>query len=156
MALAAIGGSAAFVAILGDNAEIAMGLALALAFGTALDLVFGFSPMARRHDDLYRRFSDLAADITTSSSPSEEEIRRWRERRLLIEKDEPTQIDALNVRCHNEEAEARGLGKEDTYYIRWYQVALSQLFTLPPYNFPPLASPNYREEPDVGEDKSNE
>lgn len=72
-----------------------------------------------------------------SGSPSKDQVREWRAQRLLIEKDEPTQIAALNIRCHNEEAEARDYGNDQIYKIRWYQVALSHILTLPPNRFDP-------------------
>lgn len=140
VAIIAIGGTSAFVTIVQGQPEVGKWIALVLAIVALLDVVIGYAEHARRHDSLYWRFSDLAADIARTGEPSEENIRLWLERRLLVEKDEPTLIAALNVRCHNEEAQARGYGPDHLYRVRWYQAAFSHFLTLPPHNFKPLES----------------
>ena len=60
MAVAAIGGSAAFVALIGDKILLAKTAAATIAVVAALDVVIGFSERARHHDDLYRRSQNIA------------------------------------------------------------------------------------------------
>lgn len=145
-AVSAVAGSAAFVSLLthlttkSTAPTIALVASALIAVVTTLDLVIGYSQNARQHDALYQRFALLAADIVRKVDPDDEQIRQWSETRLLIEKDEPTTIDALNVICHNHEAEARGYGDDDIYRVRWYQRVFAQFFTLPPNRFPSLAS----------------
>jgi len=144
MVTVAMGGSAAFAALLTEGtASIGVNLPLyvsgIIAAVSAFDLVLGFPTRARVHDSLYRRYCDLAAEIASAQNPDEITKTRWGERRLLIEKDEPTPVDALNVICHNQEAEARGYTIDDGVLvrIRWWQVLFSQFLTLPPNSFPP-------------------
>lgn len=139
LALSAISASAAFTAIVGNEGDIAKWLALGIAVVAGLDAVIGFAERARVHDDLYRRFADLAAMIAEPENPTREQVRRWHVERLKIEKDEPTPLGALNVRCHNEEAEARGFGDDVKCRVMWHQVLFSQFFTLPPFGFPPIS-----------------
>ena len=74
-----------------------------------IDLVVGFSERARKHDELYRRFTNLAAEIVRAGRPISLEIENdLKAKRLLIEADEPTALEVLNVLCHNAEAEAKG------------------------------------------------
>ena len=136
MAIAAIGGSTAFLALMGDATLIAKIAAAIIAVTAALDVVIGFSERARVHDDLYRRWSDLVAKMIRHGPPSEEVLRDWMAERTLIEKEEPTPLSALNVICHNEEAEVRGYGEDMLWHIRRYQRAFCHLLTLPPNDFP--------------------
>ncbi len=139
MAVAAIGGSAAFVALIGGETLFAKIAAAIIAVAATLDVVVGFSERARHHDDLYRRWSDLVAKMLRHGPPEEQVLRDWNAERTLIEKEEPTPLSALNVICHNEEAEVRGYGDEVIRHVRWYQRALCHILTLPPDNFPALA-----------------
>ncbi len=71
--------------------------------------------------------------------PTDEVLRDWMADRTLIEKEDPTPLSALNVICHNEEAEVRSYGEDTLRHVRWYQRAFCHLVTLPPNNFPTLA-----------------
>ena len=132
-AVSALAGSAAFVSLVGGQSpELAKIAAALLAAVSALNLVIGFSERARQYDGLYKRFSDLAVEIAECTQPTEELVRKWKAARLRIEKDEPTPLSALNVICHNEEAEARGLGIEYQYKIGILKSTFRHLFTFPP------------------------
>lgn len=132
LAIVSVSGTATYVAILGSKTEIAKWVAFAVAVVGALDAVIGYAEHARTHDGLYRRFCDLAADMALTANPTEVHLREWRAQRQAIEKDEPTAIDALDIRCHNQEAEARGYGPEYRYRLRWWQSVFAQIITLPP------------------------
>jgi hypothetical protein len=51
---------------------------------------------------------------------SDKDVRRWKVERLQIEADEPTNLNTLNVICHNEEAQARALGSEHRYKLNFF------------------------------------
>jgi len=134
MTLVTITSTAAFVALIGEsNTEIAKWSALVVAVAAAMDITFGFPDLARLHDDLFRRFTDLATEMSKVADPTEEDTRRFRAERLMIEKNEPTTISVLEVQCANEECDARGLKGRRT--IRIYQWPLRHILTLPPDRF---------------------
>jgi hypothetical protein len=137
MAIVAIGGSTAFIGIIGEATEWAKWAALVLTIAGALDVAFGFSERARQHNSLYQRWSDLLAEMLRYGPPTESVLREWQAQRALIEKDEPTPLSALNVICHNTEAEVQQLGLENFYHVRWYQSLFRHLLTIPPDYFPP-------------------
>ena len=138
LAIAAIGGSATFVALIGDRTLLATITAAFIAVTTVIDVVVGFSERARHHDGLYRRWSDLNAKIIRHGPPDEQVLRDWMAERALIEKEEPTPLTALNIICHNEESEAQDYGEETIRYVRWHQRLFRHLLTMPPNNFPTL------------------
>lgn len=135
MAAAAIGGSAAFVAVVGGQTGVAKLATFVLATAAALDVAFGFSEKARHHDYLYRRWADLVVEMIRHGPPIPEVLRGWLAERTLIEKEEPTPLDALNVVCHNIEAEVQRYGDESIYHVRWYQHLFRHFTTLPPNQF---------------------
>jgi hypothetical protein len=138
---AVVRGSAAFVALFGAETGLAKAATLIVVLATAIDVFFDLPVAAHRHDDLYKRFADVAVTLASAPAPTAEMLRECRARRLLIEKDEPHVIAVLNVLCHNEEAEARGYGKDQLWKVRPYQRILSQLFTAPPNDFDPPRVP---------------
>ena len=140
MALAIIGGSAAFFALTGDKTGIAQFASLIVAIATSLDLVLAFPEKAREHDRLCEMFSDLAADfaLIDSAHIDRKRIAELKTKRLTLEKNEPTALDALNVICHNEEAEARGYDASLRYKIGWLQKIVAQFLTLPWFFTMPL------------------
>jgi hypothetical protein len=91
-------GSAAFADML-EQPQL-FGL-LGAAFG-ALDLVFSFSMRARDHELLHRRFTDIARQVETTATPTEDDLRRWTSARREIEADEPPVFWALEASCDNE------------------------------------------------------
>jgi hypothetical protein len=133
MLLAVIGGSAAFFALIGDKTRVGQIAALVVAIAAALDIVFALPENAREHDKLAERFSDLAVELALAQSGAIDTPRvvELKARRLALEKTEPTALDALNVICHNEEAEARGYGRDQIYRVSWGQKIFAQLVTFP-------------------------
>jgi len=131
-----VAGSAAFVSISQGMPTLATVASAATALFGGANLVFGFAERARRHDELVRKFTLLAAEIAETATPSHSELRRWMGAKYRIEADEPTPNNVLNVLCHNEESEARGYGPEHLYHVRWWQRAAVQFCALPPNHFP--------------------
>lgn len=130
-----VAGSAAFVSISQGLPALATVASAATAIFGGANLVFGFAERARRHDDLVRKFTLLAAEIAEATSPSRADVRRWHGAKIRIEAEEPTPNNVLNVLCHNEEAEARGYGPDHIYQVRWWQRAMAQVCALPPNRF---------------------
>lgn len=98
-----VGGSAVF-ASLGEAlpAFVATAAAAAVVLISGADLVIGAADMARKHNDLRRRFCELEAEIVGIDSPQPADLSRWRSMRVSIEIDEPPTHVALNVLCDNE------------------------------------------------------
>jgi hypothetical protein len=132
-AFTAISASAAFFALIGDRTRVSEAAAIIVVFFSTIDFIFAFPEKAREHDRLYERFSDLAAKLARLNKRqlSEAEIDELRAERLMLEKGEPSSLDALNVICHNEEAEARGYGSSDRYKIGGFQRLVAPFITLP-------------------------
>ncbi len=60
--------------------------------------------MARRHNDLRRRFCELEAEIAKKEplQVTPTDIASWKSQRATIESDEPPTYVALNILCDNE------------------------------------------------------
>jgi len=138
MAIVAVGGSAAFASALGNNPALAVWPAFVLTVLATLDAAIGYSQKAREHDELFKRFSDLSALLEREPKPKLEFIRELKVQRLLIEKDEPSEISTLNIICHNEQVEAMGYEKNYMRKVHVLQRLFAQFFTFPPNKFPPL------------------
>ena len=141
MLVAVVGGSGAFFALIGDKTAVGQVAALLVAVATALDLVFALSENAREHDKLAERFSDLAVELARAerAGVGVRQIAELTAKRLTLEKSEPTALDALNVICHNEEAESRGYGRDHLYRVGWGQKIFAQLITFPWFSPTPQA-----------------
>lgn len=102
--LAGILGGSAAVASIGKDAPtwlILIGGAL-VATLSAIDLVVGTAEMARKHNDLRRRFCDLEQAMQRSPLGEETLLASWRAERLSIESDEPPAYVALDILVENE------------------------------------------------------
>jgi hypothetical protein len=120
--LVAVAGASAFASVVGDSASTLSKVLTALVTAIALlDVIWGFGARARIHQDLYRRFSELAIEMATMDNPDAREIARMRARRLALEAEEPHIIDALERRCWNEEAEARGATQDQLQSLNKWQ-----------------------------------
>lgn len=116
MTLVLIGGSAAFGNLTAQAGIAPSGISwlaviasAAVTTLAAFDRTFGLAEKAKLHQDLYRRFSALAADIALAGTNlSKAQLADFVARRLQIEADEPGEKRIVNLICHNEEARARG------------------------------------------------
>jgi hypothetical protein len=128
-----IGGSSV-VASLGTLFPASLGLIAAtiVVFMSGIDLVAGTSEMARRHNDLRRRYCDLEAEIVSELDPTETSIAKWQGKRLSIESDEPPTYVALDVLCYNELARAYSHLKDVApQKIPMYKAITAQLLVWP-------------------------
>ena len=106
-----VSGSAAF-------AELSLNFAAVATAIAALELVLTPALLARKHEMLFRDFSDLAIDIR-AKKPNERAYRALHERRLVLEKDEPPVFHALEAHCDNEVRRAWERDKEIIEIGRW-------------------------------------
>jgi hypothetical protein len=136
MASAVVSATTAYSAVTGTWPQVSATISVVAAIMTMLDVVVGLNQLARTHESLYRRFSELAARMARVADPTEEQVRRWRADRLMIEADERPPIESLNMICHNMEADARGLGTEHKYRVSRLNRAFAQFFTVR-NDFPP-------------------
>jgi hypothetical protein len=113
LAINALAGAGAFIALLGGKstlpAQILIGL---VAAASAIDTVLGFSKRSKRHFDLCRRFTELAASIE-EWEPTETNLKKAKARRLYIEADEPPVMRVIDIIARNEELRARGYPPSD-------------------------------------------
>lgn len=84
--------------------RVALVAAFVIAVLSAADLVVGTAEMARKHDDLRRRFIILESRILPDEDPSPETLAAWCDERLSIECDEPPIYRAIDLLCENEQA----------------------------------------------------
>jgi hypothetical protein len=127
-AATAISGASGFVAIVADAAVIAKVLTAIVAIASSLDLVFGFDKKAALHDGLCRRFTDLAARLEEWDQTIEN-LRRAKEARLEIEKDEPSEKRLIDLIAQNEESRSRGVSTDKLVKLTWWQRRFGYLFT---------------------------
>lgn len=101
-ALAALLGSATFVALLADAPTwSSLLLSGIVAVTAAVDTAIGFSARANTYGELARRFIELEREFI-AATPSEGEYTRLLGARRLIEADEPPALPALVQRCHRD------------------------------------------------------
>lgn len=112
VAATALTGSAAFVSLLGNTAALAQWLTGIVAIASTLELVFGLSKKADLHDNLCRRFTELAANMEKMDT-TDENLQDARAQRLLIERDEPTERRLIDLLAQNEESRSRGVSPDD-------------------------------------------
>ena len=83
-----------------------------VSVASVVDLVVGTAAMARKHDDLRKKFLSLESDISLHREPKEDDIKRWTSTRLTLETDEPPIYFALALLCENELGRAtEGIGE---------------------------------------------
>lgn len=112
-AAAALAGSAALIAVFGEAYRVQWAWVSAGSGAiAALNSALGFSDRAREHGDLYRAFSIVAAKMAAADAADDATGRAFEAEVLQLEASEPPSIHTLNVICHNQECEARGLPQE--------------------------------------------
>ncbi|RRN78530.1 hypothetical protein EIM50_13655 [Pseudoxanthomonas sp. SGD-10] len=118
-----LGGSAVVASlgpVVGTNVTLVAGLAVAILSG--VDLVVGTSEMARKHNDLRRRFCELEKEMEIQPKADLEQIAAWRAARLSIEADEPPAYVALDLLVENELRRSYAHTKDEPPYpVTWWQ-----------------------------------
>jgi hypothetical protein len=82
---------------------------------TLADLVFQFDARARLHDDLYRRFKALQAEIARHSADADKYLSQWDAAAQEIRVNEPPVYWSIYAACWNQVAERIRAPKE---YVR--------------------------------------
>jgi hypothetical protein len=105
---------------------------------TLIDLIFQFDSRARLHDDLYRRFKSLQADIARHRAEAERYISEWDAKSQEIRVDEPPVYWSIYAACWNQAAERRRAPKEYIRSISLWRVLAGKylLFHFRPNDFP--------------------
>ena len=107
--LSLIFGSGAVVAILQQSTALTVGMAFIVALANAINLTVVYVRKAYVHRDLYRRYQELAADITGNVLPRQADADAAYRK---IERDDPpiiesmrkiAQIENLRTNGHDEE-----------------------------------------------------
>ena len=133
-AATAVAGSATVASLLaytpGDESSqptLAEMLAATTAILAALDVVFGFGKLARRHNDLAREFIALEQEtLRAGSTSTPDNLVRLQTGRLAIEAKEPPHYRVLNAICYDELVTAMGYADKYRSNIYWFQRALAQ------------------------------
>jgi hypothetical protein len=125
----------AFITV--THSGVAIAGAAATIF-TLIDLIFQFDSRARLHDDLYRRFKSLQADIARHRAEAERYIPEWDAKSQEIRVDEPPVYWSIYAACWNQVAERIRAPKEYIRTIaRWRVWAGKYLFVhFRPGDFP--------------------
>lgn len=92
----------------------------------AVNLVVGSTRKARKHQDLAKAFIALEREITREKTPTDENLRRWTDKRLEIEAEEPPVLRVLDSICHNELVRAMGCDESHIVEIGFLQRMLAQ------------------------------
>lgn len=121
--------------------------ALAALLGT-VELVFSFSHKARDHEMLYRRFSDLYAEMQNTVDPTDEQIRGWMKARVVIEADEPPILRALEAACYNDVLLAWGRDRNEMYKLG---LAHRLFMNIWPFNGKNIPRPGVAVDPNANE-----
>ena len=112
-----------------------------IAFVSLLDLVLNFSGSAQRHEELYRRFKELQADIERFGFESEKHIAEWEAKAQTIRIDEPPTLWAVYARSWNQTIERHSAERRGFYRkIAWWQQLLSGFVHFNPQDFPPVTA----------------
>ena len=113
-----ISGSAAVVALSGENKILSVSIMLLPAVFGAISVVFSLTDRARDHEMLARKFYQIAVTIDPEHATAER-VQRWRISILGVYEDEPAVYHALNAECYN--AAAQALGKKERQQVREWQ-----------------------------------
>ena len=125
--------SGTLVTLLNDaaNQKLCAAASVIVTVLATLDLVVGFSRRAKDHEVLYKQFHDLLIDIQTTPELNLEILNHWKRRRLNIEADEPPIYRALDISCHNEEAQAQGFSRHERRDIPYFERVFMHFFRFP-------------------------
>lgn len=108
----AVSATSAFFLLLASQPFIATFLTALVGVASILDLLFSFEKKAREHNDLRKRYTNLAAEVVLRDATNAN--LRWARSELLkIEGDEPGIRRLVDLQARNEEARARGCREED-------------------------------------------
>ncbi len=105
--------------------------AVIVAIVSTFDLIVGTTRKAQTHADLGRRFAELEKAMNSEPNPSPEQVADWRNSRLDIEADEPSQLRVVSVLSHNELCRAIGRDQE-VYRVGLWRKAVGHFLNIDP------------------------
>lgn len=112
-----------------------------IAAVSLLDLVENYSGRAERHEELYRQFKELQAQIERYSSEPEKHISELKAQAQAIRVDEPPTLWAIYARCWNQAIEHHAAERPGYYRkISWWRGLLGNLIQFDPQDFPAVHS----------------
>lgn len=100
--------SSAFCLLYANEVSFTTFITAFVAVITILDLVIGYNSSAMEHNDLKKSFIDLMIKLNETEH-TKLAIDAIHKERLLIEKQEPPVLTALNTICYNEECMSHAL-----------------------------------------------
>ena len=121
---------------------VALIASFVVATMSAFDLVVGTADMARKHDDLRRRFVALESTIKPEEESTDADVNAWCRERLAIEIDEPPIYVAVDLLCENELAMSKG--DQPRVVISFWRRLLANWWRqedLSPKRIPPVTPP---------------
>ena len=135
-----IAGSSAFISLFSPYTVVSRILVAVVTLLTCLDLVIRFEEKIHLYDNLQQRFATLLCDIIDKNGTdiTQEIMNTLQKERIMIEKDEPITLKALDILCHNEEAVAQGQDG-NVYHISRFMKLFSHFLSFDHYK-PVLAS----------------
>ncbi len=129
-------GGTAFATVFAGHANIAAAAGLTAAILSALNLAFGLSDRARLHEDIFRKWGELRAELAAIPHDDDTILRQLEVKRAKIDAESPWQLLALSVICENEEKKMRRDG--ELFRVGAVQRALANWFTLPGWHPRPI------------------
>jgi hypothetical protein len=125
----AVAGAGAFISLIGGKstlfAQILIGV---VAAASAVDRALNFSKKSKRHYDLCRRFTELAATLENWDA-TDANLRKAKSRRVQIEGDEPPVKRLIDIVSRNEELRSRGYPPENFAPVSILQSSLGYFIT---------------------------
>jgi hypothetical protein len=106
-ALSVVLGGAAFATVVAGYPTVAAVSGLLVAFTSALNLAFGLTDRARLHENLFRQWGEVRADLALLADDDDASLRGLEVKRAKIDAGSPWQLLALSVICENEEKQVR-------------------------------------------------
>src|SRR3989344_1557959 len=136
-----LAGTAVFVSLMqGGPVFLAQAAGLTISALAIVQVVVGIGPLGARHTEWMRSWDKLANDIRATPMPTEEDLRRWNDRRAEIEGEGVNELRALCYDCENRTRTHWGI-TEGIVKIEWWQRAIIQLGTFQS-DFPAMTNPN--------------
>lgn len=134
-AIVLLGASSSVTAVFSENSKFALYTTALITIVGTIDYVFDLAGKSRLFDDLYRRTTALTAELIESVVADEQMVARVKSKRYEIYADAPAMNRVLEVVCHNEEVQARGLPITHEYKLTKVQRFFAYLFDLSPPRF---------------------
>jgi hypothetical protein len=114
-----------------------------IALVSLFDLVMNLGESAYKHEELYKRFKQLQAEIDRHGfNAQEKQLAEWQAQAQLIRVDEPPTLWAVYAKCWNQVIERHGTERRGYYRrVAWWQSLVGGVIAFNPQDFPPQPAP---------------